>query len=101
MAKSAVNATGPGGKFYLKETESARSPGDRDRVDVQAFLLNWVRPGKKSSRDLSEKLEHSGSGHSLSLGLFLEESEIMNWEQAPSKARMTACSQLSTLRTHR
>ena len=100
MAKSAVNATGPGGKFYLKETESARSPGDRDGVGVQALLLNWVRPGKKAAMTFQKTWNTLVLG-SLSLGLFREESEIMNWEQAPSKARMTACAQLSTLRTHR
>lgn len=37
----------------------------------------------------------------FSLGLLMEESERINWEQPPRKARMTACPQLSMLGTHR
>ena len=47
MAKSAVNITGPGGKFYLKEMESVRSPGSRDREGHWSISAEMGATSKK------------------------------------------------------
>lgn len=47
MAKSAVNITGPGGKFHLKEMESARSPRSRNKEGHRSISAEMGATSKK------------------------------------------------------
>lgn len=64
MANWAVNTPGPRGKFYLQQTESARSGVKGAGLTSKYFCLAKSYQ-RKSGSDLSERLEHTGSGKIL------------------------------------
>lgn len=72
-------------------------------VDIQAFLPCWELPKKKKKVAMTFQKTWNTLvlGIIFSLGLLMAESERINWEQPPRKARMTACPQLTMVRTHR
>lgn len=64
MAKSAINITGPGGTFYLKEMESAGSPGPRDREGHPSISAEMGVTSKKVAVTFQK------TWNSLLLGIF-------------------------------